>query len=229
MLAASQLRGLLDTQAARPGEVVNLRSTDAAGGGSLAAGPLARLIEDSGVAASQLSPSGQLPFALDGRPTDIQEAERRLACELRRESADKDALMARWVDRRLSWRISFAPRADRDHAQPGYARQHGFRIGERVDVQLSGLLAAPDCGADVPGLDHVRRRRRRAGAAQDDRVAFRRAARRDDRQPGARRGLRRHHDRDAIGRAAAGPTSTCSPSCWSASGCARSRPGARRA
>ena len=33
-------------------------------------------------------------------------SERRLACELRRESADKDALMARWVDRRLSWRIS---------------------------------------------------------------------------------------------------------------------------
>ncbi|MGZ3620738.1 MAG: CDP-alcohol phosphatidyltransferase family protein [Candidatus Binataceae bacterium] len=106
VLAASQLRGLLDTQAARPGEVVNLRSTDAAGGGSLSAGPLARLIEDWGAAASQLSPSGQLPFALDGRPTDIQEAERRLACELRRESADKDALMARWVDRRLSWRIS---------------------------------------------------------------------------------------------------------------------------
>ena len=48
VLAASQLRGLLDTQAARPGEVVNLRSTDAAGGGSLSAGPLARLIEDSG-------------------------------------------------------------------------------------------------------------------------------------------------------------------------------------
>ncbi len=54
----------------------------------------------------QLKPSGQLPFALDGRPTDIQEAERRLASELRRESADTDALMARWVDRRLSWRIS---------------------------------------------------------------------------------------------------------------------------
>lgn len=106
VLAASQLRGLLDNQAARPGEVISVESTDGARGGSVAAGPLGRLVNGSGVMASQLQPSGQLPFALDGRPTDIQEAERRLARELRRESAETDALMARWVDRRLSWRIS---------------------------------------------------------------------------------------------------------------------------
>jgi hypothetical protein len=86
VLATSQLRGL-PTSGGLTGRVVNLRSTDAAGGGSLAAGPLARLIED--LCAAQLSPSGQLPFALDARPTDIQEAERRLACELPR-GADKD-------------------------------------------------------------------------------------------------------------------------------------------
>jgi phosphatidylglycerophosphate synthase len=106
VLAASQLRGLLDKQAARPGEAVSLQSTDARRAGSLAAGPLALLIEGPGATASRLSATGQLPFALDGRPTDVQEAERRLACELRRESAGTDALMARWVDRRLSWRIS---------------------------------------------------------------------------------------------------------------------------
>jgi len=106
VLAASQLRELVDTQAARPGEAVSLQSTDAARAGSLAAGPLARLIEEPGATRSQLSAAGQLPFALDGRPADVQEAERRLACELRRESAGTDALMARWVDRRLSWRIS---------------------------------------------------------------------------------------------------------------------------
>jgi phosphatidylglycerophosphate synthase len=106
VLAASQMRGLLENQAARPGEVVSVESTDSARGGSLAVGPLGRLVDGSGAGASQLKPSGQLPFALDGRPTDIQEAERRLARELRRESADTDALMARWVDRRLSWRIS---------------------------------------------------------------------------------------------------------------------------
>jgi phosphatidylglycerophosphate synthase len=106
VLAASQLRGLLANQAARPGEVVSVESTDSARGGSLTAGPLGRLVEGPGAIASQLKPSGQLPFALDGRPTDIREAERRLARELRRESAGTDALMARWVDRRLSWRIS---------------------------------------------------------------------------------------------------------------------------
>jgi phosphatidylglycerophosphate synthase len=106
VLAASQLRGLLASQAARPGEVVGCESTDAAHGGTLAAGPLGRLVDGSGARASQLKPDGQLPFALDGRPADVREAELRLARELRRESADKDALMARWVDRRLSWRIS---------------------------------------------------------------------------------------------------------------------------
>jgi phosphatidylglycerophosphate synthase len=106
VLAASQLRGLLASQAARPGEVVGCESTDAAHGGTLAAGPLGRLVDGSGARASQLKPGGQLPFALDGRPADVREAELRLARELRRESADKDALMARWVDRRLSWRIS---------------------------------------------------------------------------------------------------------------------------
>lgn len=106
VLAASQLRGLLDNQAARPGEVVSVESTDDARGGCLAVGPLGLLVDRSGAPPAQLQPSGRLPFALDGRPTDIQEAERRLARELHRESADTDALMARWVDRRLSWRIS---------------------------------------------------------------------------------------------------------------------------
>jgi phosphatidylglycerophosphate synthase len=107
VLAASQLRGLLASQAARPDEVVKIESTDIARRGSVAAGPLGRLVESSGGSPSQLMPSGQLPFALDGRPADVEEAELRLARELRRESADTDALMARWVDRRLSWRISY--------------------------------------------------------------------------------------------------------------------------
>lgn len=106
VLAASQLRGLLASQAARPGEVVSVESTDAARTGTLAAGPLGRLVDGSAALASPLKPGGQLPFALDGRPADVREAELRLARELRRESADTDALMARWVDRRLSWRIS---------------------------------------------------------------------------------------------------------------------------
>jgi phosphatidylglycerophosphate synthase len=107
VMAASHLRDLLASQTARPDEVVKIESTDVARGGSAAAGPLGRLVESPGSSPSQLKPSGQLPFALDGRPADIQEAELRLARELRRESANTDALMARWVDRRLSWRISY--------------------------------------------------------------------------------------------------------------------------
>jgi phosphatidylglycerophosphate synthase len=106
VLAASQLHDLLASQSLRPGEVVSLESTDPTRGGILAAGPLGLLVEGARAMGSQLKPDGQLPFALDGRAADVQEAERRLARNLRRESADTDALMARWVDRRLSWRIS---------------------------------------------------------------------------------------------------------------------------
>ena len=106
VLAASQLRDLVEGQAARPSEVVRRETTDAARGGSLMIGPLSRLSSESDIAAAHQTPNCLLPFALDGRPSDIEEAEVRLARELRHESADTDALMARWVDRRLSWRIS---------------------------------------------------------------------------------------------------------------------------
>ncbi|MGH7914985.1 MAG: hypothetical protein ACREPW_10095, partial [Candidatus Binataceae bacterium] len=91
VLAASQLRGLIASQAAHPDEVISIESTDVARAGSLAAGPLGLLIDGSDAVASQIK-SGGLPFALDGRPADVREAELRLARELRRESADKDAL-----------------------------------------------------------------------------------------------------------------------------------------
>jgi phosphatidylglycerophosphate synthase len=107
VLPTSQLRAVLDCQAIRPGEIVALDSTDTAHSGSIIAGPLARLIDGAGVAAARLQTSNQLPFALDGRPEDVQEAELRLARALRHETAAKDAVMARWFDRRLSWRLSY--------------------------------------------------------------------------------------------------------------------------
>lgn len=107
VLAASQLRALIATQASQPGEVVALESTDTSHSGSVAAGPLGKLLESPGMKAVQLPCAGQLPFALDGRPEDLHEAELRLARALRQESVDTDAPMARWVDRRLSWRISY--------------------------------------------------------------------------------------------------------------------------
>src|ERR1700751_4255822 len=66
-------------------------------------GPMARAPADN----SHFLPGlGSFPFALNGRPQDREEAEVQLARALRAESASTDALMARMVDRRLSWRLS---------------------------------------------------------------------------------------------------------------------------
>jgi phosphatidylglycerophosphate synthase len=105
VVAASQLRRVLASQALRPGEVVTLESSNGAHSGTVVAGPLERLLNgDSG---TRIAPTGQLPFVLNERSEDVREAELRLARELRHESAEKDAPLARWLDRRLSWRISY--------------------------------------------------------------------------------------------------------------------------
>jgi len=101
-----QVRGVIANQAARAGEVVTLEGTGGAPG-ALAVGPLHRLVTGGDTEVVRIAPLGWLPFALDGRPGDRREAERRLASALRHESAEKDAPLARWLDRRLSWRISY--------------------------------------------------------------------------------------------------------------------------
>jgi phosphatidylglycerophosphate synthase len=95
------------SQAAHPGEVVALESTDPAHRGNVAAGPLQRLINGRLIGATPIAITDELPFALDGGAGDVREAELRLARGLRHESAQKDAPLARWLDRRLSWRISY--------------------------------------------------------------------------------------------------------------------------
>jgi phosphatidylglycerophosphate synthase len=107
VLGPSQLRAVIAGRAARPGEVVVLESANGAHGGSVAVGPLVRLVDHGDTDAARIGAAGQLPFALDGRPEDVREAERRLARALRHESVETDSLMARWLDRRLSWRISY--------------------------------------------------------------------------------------------------------------------------
>jgi phosphatidylglycerophosphate synthase len=100
------VRGLIASQAAHAGAVVTLGGTSGTSG-TLAAGPLHRLVPRGDTAMVRLASRGWLPFALDGHPRARREAERRLARELRHESAEKDAPLARWLDRRLSWRISY--------------------------------------------------------------------------------------------------------------------------
>ena len=107
VLAASRVRELIEVQAARPGDVVVLDSASGARDGAVAVGPLSRLVDGNYPGAVHIAPTGRLPFAITGRPGDVREAELSLARDLRRESAAKDAPMARWLDRHVSWRISY--------------------------------------------------------------------------------------------------------------------------
>jgi phosphatidylglycerophosphate synthase len=83
-------------------------SSDRDRGGEIVIGSIAQVLKSGGIRESTpLNPGSLLPFALNGRPEDREEAELRLAQSLREETAHKDAPMARWIDRRISWRISY--------------------------------------------------------------------------------------------------------------------------
>lgn len=109
VLAQSQLKGLLSDYSANPGTPVRIFSADYERGGIVAVGPLASLFDSrmtDGASARHFSPPAMLPFALNGRPEDREEAEVRLARAVRIESIETDAVLARMVDRRVSWQIS---------------------------------------------------------------------------------------------------------------------------
>lgn len=109
VLAQSQLRDALAQYRTSPGNTLKVASKDPERGGAIVVGPLRNLLgsfEVDGTIAKTLAATGLLPFALNGRPEDGREAELRLARSIRRESLATDALMARVLDRRVSWRIS---------------------------------------------------------------------------------------------------------------------------
>jgi len=108
VFAKSQLARILDAHAANPERVHRAESTDRDRGGEIVTGPIGQILKRGGISTT-LAPtaSSLLPFALNGRPEDREEAELRLAQAVREESAHKDAPMARWIDRRISWRISY--------------------------------------------------------------------------------------------------------------------------
>jgi phosphatidylglycerophosphate synthase len=113
VFAKSHLARILDAHAANPESVHRAESTDRDRGGEIFTGPIGQILDAGGMktgdisASLALSASKLLPFALNGRPEDREEAELRLAKSIREESAHKDAPMARWVDRKISWRISY--------------------------------------------------------------------------------------------------------------------------
>jgi len=113
VFAKSHLARILDAHAANPESVHRAESTDRDRGGEIVTGPIGQILDAGGMKTGELSTtlaptaSRLLPFALNGRPEDREEAELRLAQAVREESAHKDAPLARWIDRRLSWRISY--------------------------------------------------------------------------------------------------------------------------
>ena len=121
VLAQSQLACAMQEYLSKPGIPLKILSADPERGGSIVIGPMAAIISGSVsafpstslLAVSEprsnsplLHDRATLPFALNGRPEDRKEAEVRLAQAVRYESTSTDALMARMVDRRLSWRLS---------------------------------------------------------------------------------------------------------------------------
>jgi len=108
VFAKSQLARVLVANASNPRSVCRTVSTDREQGGEIATGPISEILKTGGTTTRLAAPAASLlPFALNGRPEDREEAELRLAKSIREESAHKDAPMARWVDRRISWRISY--------------------------------------------------------------------------------------------------------------------------
>ncbi|MDO8431438.1 MAG: CDP-alcohol phosphatidyltransferase family protein [Candidatus Binatus sp.] len=114
VLSRANLAQALDGHAANPSLVLKTFSADRDRGGEIITGPVAQVIK-SGLSIDHHTvgisvPSetlSLLPFALNGRPEDRDEAELRLAQSLSAETAQKDAPLARWIDRRISWRISY--------------------------------------------------------------------------------------------------------------------------
>ena len=77
--------------------------------GQLAVGTIADLLAcgSDRPAADSTGDRTSLPFAVNGRPGDRAHAEYLLARSIRDETKAKDGPLARWVDRRLSWRLSY--------------------------------------------------------------------------------------------------------------------------
>jgi phosphatidylglycerophosphate synthase len=108
VFAKSHLARILDAHAANPQSVHRAVSTDRDRSGEIATGPIGEILKSGVISTTVAAPAASLlPFALNGRAEDREEAELRLAKSIREESAHKDAPMARWVDRRISWRISY--------------------------------------------------------------------------------------------------------------------------
>lgn len=106
VFAQSHLRRALTRHSLSSNDTVQTFSADAEHGGVIMVGPLRNLLTTTPAIENAFKPTGILPFALNGRPADREEAELRLARSIRDESLSTDSFMARTLDRRISWQIS---------------------------------------------------------------------------------------------------------------------------
>jgi phosphatidylglycerophosphate synthase len=132
VLAQSQIRRAIADYRAFSGNGSRVVSADLERGGSIEVGTLGNLFHTvasngHGVPTGGRIPSGYLPYALNGRPEDRAEAELRLAKSVRAESVSTDAIMARMVDRRLSWRLSY--RLARTRIMPNHVTLANTALG----------------------------------------------------------------------------------------------------
>lgn len=107
VVAGSQLNRILTEHDRHPEQPITVLSADYDESGVIAIGPLGRILGGTRDLRGAVRHAQDLPFALNGRPSDPTEAELRLARALRQESTETDSVLARLLDRRLSWRISY--------------------------------------------------------------------------------------------------------------------------
>src|SRR5437588_8088695 len=99
VFASSQIRKMIERSTEKPTEVFRLASTGGDLDARLSIGPLSEVLRNNLTAAALASLAGTLPYALDGHPADLDEAELRLAKALRHETTHTDGLLARAFDR----------------------------------------------------------------------------------------------------------------------------------
>jgi phosphatidylglycerophosphate synthase len=106
VLSTWSLERIFDRCGKDPRTLTETLSADSERGGMVLTGPLASLVRTDAAGAPVSRTARDLPFALNGRPEDRDEAEVRLGRTLKLESEGRDAPFARYLDRHLSWRIS---------------------------------------------------------------------------------------------------------------------------
>jgi phosphatidylglycerophosphate synthase len=108
VFARTQLLRILAAHQTRPEAVLCWHSAGGEPHGSICVGRLARIIPSNTnrVDITPVVTSGTLPLALGNAPDERETAETALARSIKDETAARDAILARLIDRRWSWRLS---------------------------------------------------------------------------------------------------------------------------